>query len=118
MEITGLILIGIIAGILSGLLGIGGATIIIPALVIIYKMTQHMAQGTALVALLFPVGLLAVIKYWQAGNVNIKFGLFLALGFFLGALLGAIYAQGLAEPILKKIFAIFLILVALQMIFS
>lgn len=112
------LLIGLTAGILSGFLGIGGATIIIPALVYIYKTTQHTAQGTAIFALLLPVGLLASLKYWQAGNVNIKLGLLIALGFFVGAGLGALWVQGVPETVLKKVFGIFLILVALQIIFS
>jgi hypothetical protein len=110
------LLIGLAAGILSGFLGIGGATIIIPALVYVYKTTQHTAQGTAIFALLLPVGLLAVLKYWQAGNVNIKLGLLIALGFFLGAGLGAVLVQGVPDPLVKKIFAVFLMLIALQML--
>lgn len=111
------LLIGVIAGILSGFLGIGGATIIIPALVYMYKTTQHMAQGTAIFALLLPVGLLASYKYWQAGNVNVRIGLLIALGFFVGAGIGAVMVQGVPEVILRRIFAGFLMLIALQMLF-
>jgi len=117
MEITSLLIIGLAAGILSGLLGIGGATIIIPALIIIYKTTQHMAQGTALAALLLPVGILAVIKYYQNGNVNIKFAAFIAIGFLVGGLVGATFAQGIDEATLRKIFGVFLVLIAINMIF-
>lgn len=117
LEIIGLTIIGLVAGTLSGFLGIGGATILIPALLIIYKITQHMAQGTSLAALLLPVGLLAVIKYWQTGNVNIKFAAFLAIGFLLGGYIGAVFAQPVPDLILRKIFGIYLFIIAAQLIF-
>lgn len=118
MEIMGLLAIGAVAGTLSGFLGVGGATILIPTLLVIYKSSQHMAQGTSLAALLLPVGLLAVIKYWQTGNVNIKFAALLAAGFFIGAFVGAIFAQPVPDIYLKKIFAAYLLLIALQMLFT
>lgn len=117
MEILGLILIGLAAGTLSGFLGVGGATILIPALLLIYKITQHMAQGTSIAALLLPVGLLAAVKYWQAGNVNLKFALFIALGFLIGGYIGAVFAQPAPDDLLKKIFGFYLLIIALQMIF-
>lgn len=117
MEIVGLLLIGGAAGIASGFLGIGGAVIMIPALVLIYKMTQHMAQGTSIAALLAPIGILAAIKYYQAGNINIKFAIFIALGFLIGGYIGATFAQPVPDVILRKIFGIFLILVAVQLLF-
>ena len=110
-------LIGLVAGTLSGLLGVGGATILIPALIIIYKMSQHLAQGTSLAALLLPVGLLATIKYWQAGNVNIKFAVFMAVGFLIGGYIGAVLAQPVPDVVLRKIFGAYLLIIALQMIF-
>jgi hypothetical protein len=117
MEIVILLIIGLVAGTLSGFLGVGGATILIPALVIIYKMTQHMAQGTSLAALLLPVGLLATIKYWQAGNVNIKFAALMAVGFIVGGYLGATLAQPVPDELLKKVFGVYLLVIAIQMIF-
>jgi uncharacterized protein len=117
IEVLSLILIGIAAGTLSGLLGVGGATIMIPALLIIYKMTQHMAQGTSIIALLLPVGLLAAIKYHQAGNVNLKFGIIIAAGFLVGGYIGASIAQPMPEDILRKLFGVYLLVIALQMIF-
>lgn len=113
----GLLLIGLAAGIMSGLLGIGGATIIVPALVYLYHTTQHVAQGTALGAMLLPVGILAALKYWQAGNLNIKFSLIIALAFLIGGYFGAQIAQPLSEPVLRKIFGLFMLIIALQMIF-
>jgi uncharacterized membrane protein YfcA len=117
MGLVGLFLIGLLAGGLSGFLGIGGATIMIPALLFIYHTSQHLAQGTSIAALLLPVGILAVVKYWQNGNVNITFAALIALGFFLGAYLGAVYAQPMPDVILKRLFAGYLIVIALQMLF-
>ena len=118
MESIPLIAIGLVAGILSGFLGVGGATILIPALLIIYKMTQHSAQGTSLAALLLPVGLLAAIKYWQAGNINIKFAAFMAIGFLIGGYIGAVFAQPMPDNLLKRIFALYLIVISIQMLIS
>ena len=78
------ILIGLVSGISSGFFGIGGAIILIPALIYIFRFSQHLAQGTALAALLLPVGILAVIKYYKSGDVNIKVALFVAFGFVVG----------------------------------
>ncbi|MDD4178462.1 MAG: sulfite exporter TauE/SafE family protein [Candidatus Margulisbacteria bacterium] len=117
MEIATLFIIGLLAGGLSGFIGIGGATIMIPALLLIYKMTQHMAQGTSIVALLLPVGALAAVKYWQAGNVNLKFAALIAIGFLIGGYIGAVFAQPVPDIILKRIFAGYLIVIALQMLF-
>lgn len=115
-QYLGLILVGLAAGTLSGLLGIGGATIIIPALIYIYKMTQHDAQGTSLAALLLPIGILAVIKYWQRGHVNFVFALLIVLGFVIGGYLGAHLAQPIPDHILRKMFGGFLLLIALHLV--
>ena len=117
IDLIGLFIIGVAGGTLSGLLGIGGATILIPCLLIIYKTTQHMAQGTSLAAMLLPVGILAALKYWQAGNVNIKFALLLALGFLVGGLIGGTLAQPIPDVILRKLFGIYLLIIAVQMLF-
>ncbi|MCU0641117.1 MAG: sulfite exporter TauE/SafE family protein [Candidatus Margulisbacteria bacterium] len=118
IETVGLVLVGLLAGGLSGFIGIGGATIMIPALVLIYGTSQHLAQGTSLAALLLPVGVLAVVKYWQTGNVNLTFAVLIAVGFFVGAYFGAVYAQPVPDIILKRLFAGYLILVALQILFT
>lgn len=117
MEMVWLLVIGLVAGTMSGFLGIGGATILIPALLLIYKTTQHMAQGTSLAALLMPVGLLAVVKYWQAGDVNVRFAVFLAIGFLLGGYIGAVLAQPVPDLLLRKIFGAYLLIIAIQLIF-
>ncbi len=113
-QITGFFLVGILAGILSGLFGIGGGLIIIPALIFFFKMNQHLAQGTSLGALLLPVGLLGFIEYWRHGHVNIKGALLIALGLFIGAYFGAYIANLIPTKTLSKLFAIFLIFVAIR----
>lgn len=113
-----LFLLGIISGTVSGLLGIGGAIIIIPALVYIFKLSQHQAQGTSIAILLPPIGLLAFLEYYKAGHIDLKIAAFVALGFFLGGFLGGYLAQQFPAIILRKIFGFFLILIALYMIFE
>ena len=112
------IALGLAAGVASGLLGIGGGTIIIPALVYIAGFTQHQAQGTTLALMVPPIGLLAAIKYYQAGNVDIKIAALICVGFFIGGLIGASFVTPIPEQILKKVFGVFLILVALKMVFG
>ncbi|MCX5782021.1 MAG: TSUP family transporter [Elusimicrobia bacterium] len=112
------ILIGLVAGVFSGLLGIGGGLILIPALILIFKMSQQTAQGTTLALMVLPIGLLAAITYYKSGNVNLVVGLLIALGFFFGGLLGANIAVSLSNDILRKIFAAALILAGLYMIIT
>ena len=109
--------IGLLAGILGGMFGIGGASISIPALIYLAGFSQHMAQGTLLAAMVPPIGFLAALRYWQSGNVNIKVALMICLGFFVGGYFGASLAQLVAEPVLKKMFGGLLFLVSLYMIF-
>lgn len=109
------ILIGLVSGISSGFFGIGGAIILIPALVYTFKFSQHLAQGTALASLLLPVGILAVIKYYKSGDVNIKVALFIAFGFIIGGFIGASFAQVIPSPVLKKVFAAVLLCISVYM---
>ena len=110
------ILIGVFAGIFSGFFGIGGAVVLVPALVYLFKFPQHYAQGTALAALLLPVGILAAIKYYQAGNINIKIALFISLGFFVGGFIGASMAQMVPNLILKRLFGFLLLGLSIYML--
>jgi len=112
------IILGLIAGVLSGLFGIGGGTILIPALILFCGLTQHQAQGTTLMVFILPVGILAALKYFQAGNVKIGISLFVCLGFFFGGFLGAQLAHLAPDPVLKKLFGAFLLLVSVSMIFG
>ncbi len=116
MNIYFCLILGLIAGISSGFLGIGGGTIIIPALVYVLGFTQHQAQGTTLALMIPPIGLLAAIKYYQAGNVDIRVAALICVGFFIGGLIGASFVTPIPDQLLKKLFGVFLIGVALKMI--
>jgi uncharacterized membrane protein YfcA len=121
MDIQTLLLlatIGLIAGIFSGFVGIGGGTIIVPALVYIMAMSQTAAQGTSLAMMLPPIGVLAVYNYYQAGEVNLKYAMILAVTFILGGFIGSKIALSISPLLVKRIFATFLIFVALKMLFS
>lgn len=116
MMETGLILLGVVAGVASGLLGIGGGTIVVPGLVYLFGMTQHKAQGTILASFLPPVALLAVLKYAGAQNVDWKAAMLIAAGIFLGSYFGASISLSLSEITIKRIFGVFLIFVAVKLI--
>ena len=111
------VLVGLVGGIVSGSFGIGGGTIMIPLLVLFFGLTQHQAQGTALATILAPVGILAVMRYYTAGNVKVQIAIFMAIGFILGAFLGANFVHTVSDANLKKAFGIFLILVGFKMAF-
>jgi len=112
------ILLGLFAGTVSGLIGIGGGIIIVPALIYLFGLTQHQAQGTTLALLVPPIGLLAAWTYYKQGYVNLTIAAFVCLGFFVGGLLGAKMAVGLSDELLRKIFGVALLLIALYMIFA
>lgn len=116
MNIFLYILLGLVAGIFSGLIGIGGAIIIIPVLVLLFGLSQHTAQGTTLALMVPPIGLLAALAYYKQGFVDLKIAAFICVGFFIGGLLGAKFALGIPETILKKIFGVVLLAVSLKMI--
>ena len=106
--------IGLFAGLLSGLFGIGGGIVIIPALLFFGKMGQQTATGTSLGSLLLPVGLLGALQYYRAGHVNVVASLLVALGLFVGAYFGAKFGLELNPTVVKRAFAVFLVLVALR----
>jgi uncharacterized protein len=111
------ILLGLLAGTLSGLIGIGGGIIIVPALVILFGLTQHQAQGTTLALMIPPIGILAAWTYYKQGNVDIKIAVLIAAGFFIGSLLGAKISIGLPDAVLQRVFGAALLLISLKMIF-
>jgi len=113
-----LIIIGIITGIAAGMLGIGGAIIMVPALVFILGLTQHQAQGTSLAVMLPPIGIIAAYNYYKAGELNLKFALILATAFIIGSYFGSKLALNIPQNILKKIFALLLLFVSLRMLLS
>jgi len=118
MTQTGYILLGLVAGIFGGMFGIGGGSILIPAMVFFFGLTQHQAQGTTLAIMIPPIGLLAAWRYYQSGNVKLGMAAFVCAGFLIGGLLGAHVVQALPDTLLKKLFGGFLLLVSLNMIFS
>jgi len=89
---------------------------LIPALIYVFKFSQHLAQGTALAALLLPVGILAVIKYYNAGNINIKAALFISLGFLIGGFIGAAFVQTVPNLLLKRLFGVLLLFISIYML--
>jgi len=111
-----LIAIGIVTGAMAGMLGIGGAIIMIPALVYFMGFSQQMAQGTSLAVMLPPIGIIAAYNYYQAGHVNIKYALILAAFFLVGSYFGSKFALNLPQAALKKIFGVLLLLVAAKML--
>lgn len=110
-----LVLVGLAAGVLAGLFGIGGGVLIVPALVYFAAMPIKTATGTSLGALLLPVGLLGAITYWKAGNLDVRASVLLAVGLFVGAYFGARLAQAMHPALLQRLFAVFLALVAVRM---
>jgi len=112
-----LLLIGLFAGVLSGVIGIGGGIIIVPALVYFIGFSQRTAQGTSLAILLLPVGLLGVIQFYKAGYVDVKVTAVIALAFFIGSYFGSRIALTISQEILKKCFAVLLIIIAVKMLF-
>jgi len=113
-----LTIIGLSAGILSGLVGLGGGLIIIPALVMALGMSQKAAQGTSVAIMLPPIGILAAWNYYKAGLVDIKYAMIIAVAFILGGWLGSKVAIALPELIVRRIFAGLMIITAIKMIFS
>ena len=112
-----LLLIGLFAGVLSGVIGIGGGIVIVPALVYFIGFSQRTAQGTSLAILLLPIGLLGVIQFYKAGYVDVKVTAVIALAFFIGSYFGSRIALTISQEVLKKCFAILLIIIAVKMLF-
>jgi uncharacterized membrane protein YfcA len=112
------VVLGLIAGILSGLIGIGGGVMIVPSLIFWFGFSQQEAQGTTLGLLVPPIGILAAWTYYQQGYVNLRVAALICLGFVVGGLLGAKVAVVLPSKILEKIFGVALLSIALKMIFN
>jgi len=111
------LLLGLTAGVLAGLFGIGGGIILVPALAFLFGFSQHQAQGTTLALMVPPIGLLAAWTYYKQGYVDLKIASFVCLGFFFGGLVGAKFAAALSNAILQKFFGVILLLVGIKMIF-
>ncbi|MDR9487461.1 sulfite exporter TauE/SafE family protein [Salibacter sp.] len=116
-EIIIFIAIGLAAGMLSGMFGVGGGIIIVPALVLFAGMSQHTAQGTSLGLMLFPIGILAAWNYYKAGHLDIKAGLLIAAAFVIGGYLGSKLSLTINQLTLKRIFGALMLIVAIRLIF-
>ena len=113
-----LILIGLLAGIISGFVGVGGGIVIVPALVYFLNLTQHEAQGTSLLLMLPPIGILAVMNYSKAGQINWTYGAIIACTFIFGAYFGSKLSLKFSPGLVKFIFGIIMAYVSVRMIIS
>jgi len=112
-----IILVGVAAGILSGLVGVGGGIIIVPALVYFIGFSQKTAQGTSLALIMLPVGILGVLQYYKQGHVDWRIVGLLAIGFLAGSFFGSKLALSISQETLKKVFAVLMIVIAIKMLF-
>ncbi len=114
-----MLLIGFVAGLAGGMFGLGGGAIMVPAMVLLLHLDQKLATGTSIAAQVLPIGILAAIVYYRQGNLNIRWGLILALGLVIGNLLGALFAnqQFISGDMLKKAYGVFLIAIAIRYLF-
>jgi uncharacterized membrane protein YfcA len=116
MQIAGFLVLGVLAGVASGMFGIGGGLIIVPALMFLFKMNDLQAIGTSLGALIPPVGLLGAVQYYQAGHVNVKAAALIAAGLFIGVVFGAKLMIGVPPHLIKRLYGVFLLLIAARML--
>ena len=112
-----IILVGVAAGMLSGLVGVGGGIIIVPALIYFIGFSQKTAQGTSLALIMLPVGIFGVMQYYKQGHVDYKIVGILAIGFLAGSYFGSKLALTISQETLKKVFAVLMIVIAVKMLF-
>jgi uncharacterized protein len=117
-ELIKLAALGMVAGVFSGMFGIGGGLIIVPALVLIFGFGTKTAIGTSLFVILLPTGLLGVLAYWRTGEIRVSAGLAIALGVFCGAYFGAVLAGTVSDVAMKRLYAVFLLCVAVYFLLS
>lgn len=116
MLIVGLIILGILAGGIAGAFGVGGAILVIPALVYVFGFSQKTAQGTSLALLLPPIGVFAAYNYYKVGAVDFKAALYIVIGFLIGSFVVSKYAVHMQSADITRLFALFLLLVAIKML--
>lgn len=112
-----LLMVGLLSGMLSGLIGVGGGIIIVPALILLLGYSQQQAQGTSLGLLLLPVGLLAVYNYYKKGFIDVRVVLIMSVAFVVGGWLGSKIALNISQAALKRVFAVILVVIATKMLF-
>jgi uncharacterized membrane protein YfcA len=117
-TIITLLVIGLFAGFASGMVGIGGGVVIVPALIYFLHLSQHQAQGVSIGMLLMPVGFLAAYNYYKSGNFNFSYSIIIGVSFVLGAFLGSKVSLNIDQLLMKRIFGIVILLLSLKMIFS
>jgi uncharacterized membrane protein YfcA len=118
LQSLALAVLGVVAGVASGVVGIGGGIILVPALVFLFGLSQHQAQGTTLALLVPPIGILAAWAYWKQGFVDVRIAGLICAGFILGSLVGAKLSIGLSDQTLQRVFGITLLLISIKMIFA
>jgi uncharacterized membrane protein YfcA len=115
LAIAGSLVLGLVIGIISGMIGIGGGAFLIPALIFFYGMSQKTAQGTSVATLLLPIGIFAFWNYYRAGHVDLKLGLLIAVGFAVGGWFGGLWAQHLSDVVLRRGFSVLLVALAIKL---
>ena len=113
-----LILIGLLSGFLSGLVGVGGGIIMVPLLIMVVGLTQFQAQGTAIFTMLPPIGILAAINYYKAGHVNWEYAILIAVTFVVGGYLGSNLSLSLSPSLVRRVFGIVMLITALKLLFT
>jgi len=113
-EIVTLLVLGLVAGVLAGMFGIGGGAIMVPAMMFIVGYQTRTATGTSLAALLLPFGLFGVLEYYRNGHVNITAAALLVAGLFVGSYFGARFTLSLPDLVVKRAYGVFLIVIALR----
>ncbi|MFT4697794.1 MAG: putative membrane protein YfcA [Flavobacteriaceae bacterium] len=116
--IISLIVIGLLAGVFSGFMGVGGGVIMIPLMIVLLGFSQHEAQGTSLAVLAIPVTFLAAFNYYNEGYVNWKFALIIGLSFVVGGYFGSKFAISINQEMMKKVFSVILLIIAIKMFFG
>ncbi|MBV1922807.1 MAG: sulfite exporter TauE/SafE family protein [Flavobacteriaceae bacterium] len=116
--IISLIVIGLLAGVFSGFMGVGGGVIMIPLMIVLLGFSQHEAQGTSLAVLAIPVTFLAAYNYYNAGHVNWKFAIIIGLSFVVGGYFGSKFAISINQAMMKKVFSVILLFIAIKMFFG
>jgi uncharacterized membrane protein YfcA len=116
LMIVGGLVLGAVVGVISGVIGIGGGAFLIPAMMFFFGLSQIRAQGTSIATLLLPIGVFAFVQYYKAGHVDIKLALLISAGFAVGGYLGGTWAQHLPELVLRRTFAVMLVVLGVRML--